>query len=125
MRPASRSTLPSLLLLLLLPTLSASLIPISTFTDYQCNTPSTAATNVSLPLDVCVVTVGIQSFQLPKTPCAGGGAPSVLNYGFTDNFCSKEWLYHTEYGDGCYRADGEGAAFGSILLTCKEEDPSR
>ncbi|MCJ1441265.1 MAG: hypothetical protein MMC23_001751 [Stictis urceolatum] len=101
---------------------ASSMIDITTFTDNKCNEKSTTAGNVSLPLDACVVTIGMQSFQLPTIPCAGGGASSVQQYGFTDSSCSDQWLYYVNYGGGCKGADTAGEAFGSIILTCKDTD---
>ncbi|KAK6217770.1 hypothetical protein LQW54_003279, partial [Pestalotiopsis sp. IQ-011] len=66
----------------------------------------------------------LESFQFPSTPCAGGGAPSVLSYAFTDQYCIKSWLYTANYGKGCRGADTAGSAYGSILLTCRAESSS-
>lgn len=99
-------------------------ITISTFTDNECNTASTTAPSVSIPLDACIVTIGMESFQFPTTPCAGGGAPSVLSYAFTDQSCIKSWLYTANYGKGCRGADTAGSAYGSIMLTCRAESSS-
>ena len=38
---------------------ASSMIDITTFTDNKCNEKSTTAGNVSLPLDACVVTIGM------------------------------------------------------------------
>ncbi|KAF3001613.1 hypothetical protein E8E14_006647 [Neopestalotiopsis sp. 37M] len=124
MIPAMYSLHLWLLAAILLRVGAQSNVTISTFTDNECNTASTITPSVSIPLDACIVTIGMESFQLPTTPCAGGGAPSVLTYGFTDQHCIKSWLYTAGYGKGCRGADSAGEAYGSILLTCRAESDS-
>jgi len=92
-------------------------VSLTVYTDNRCNTPSTTATNVSVPLDACIVTIGMGSVKVPTIPCSGG-APSVQQYGFTDSTCTN-YGGDYYYGGGCHGTLALGEAIGSILVTCK------
>ena len=123
--------LSSLLILVLSSALGSTLttrateIPLSLYTDESCLTPSTSAPNITLGLNVCTVTTGLESFILPVTPCISG---NVAVWGFTDNACANlgtsSWEISTKH---CYASSSNGA-IAAIMLTCDanadETEPS-
>ncbi|KIM95699.1 hypothetical protein OIDMADRAFT_33784 [Oidiodendron maius Zn] len=123
--------LSSLLILVLSNALGSTLttrateIPLSLYTDESCLTPSTSAPNITLGLNVCTVTTGLESFILPVTPCISG---NVAVWGFTDNACANlgtgSWEISATH---CYASSSNGA-IAAIMLTCDanadETEPS-
>jgi hypothetical protein len=113
--------LSSLLILVLSSALGSTLttrateIPLSLYTDESCLTPSTSAPNITLGLNVCTVTTGLESFILPVIPCING---NVAVWGFTDNVCANlgtgSWEISATH---CYTSSSNGA-IAAIMLTC-------
>jgi len=96
-------------------TTRATEIPLSLYTDESCLTPSTSAPNITLGLNVCTVTTGLESFILPVTPCISG---NVAVWGFTGNACANlgtgSWEISATH---CYTSSSNGA-IAAIMLTC-------
>lgn len=105
---------------------SATEIPMTLYTDNSCDDPSTTAANVSLNIDVCVVTPGLGSFVLEPFPCSSG---SVTTYVFSDTACGNVAGSPTRGGggdgtnDNCYGLlTGDIAA---IMLSCDQTSPGQ
>jgi hypothetical protein len=106
---------------------SATEIPMTLYTDNSCDDPSTTAANVSLNIDVCVVTPGLGSFVLEPFPCSSG---SVITYVFSDTACgnvAEDSVFRGGGNDGdnanCYGPiKGDLAA---IMLSCNQDTPGQ
>jgi hypothetical protein len=99
------------------------------YTDQGCSTPSASNPNVTLGLNVCAVTTGLESFILFPTPCTSG---DVAVWMFTDVACgnpasSLDWYHGANGNIDCY-ATFKGA-MAAVMLTCDantdETEPSR
>ncbi|KAN0101528.1 hypothetical protein V8E51_012038 [Hyaloscypha variabilis] len=100
-------------------------IPLSLYTDEECVSPSTSAPNITLELNVCAVTTGMESFVLLPTPCISG---NVEVWGFVDNMCENLGTsYWSNSKKNCYASSSNGA-IAAIMLTCDantdETEPS-
>ena len=104
-------------------------ISLSLFTDTHCSTPSTNNSQVTLGINVCAVTPGLESFIYTPVACSTGFAKAWM---FTDVGCAKpidpDWYIDgTNGNDYCYQAYVPGV-FPAIMLTCdtdtKETTPS-
>ena len=105
--------------MVMLPIASGFDIPITLYTDTDCVTPSTSATNVSLGIGVCAVTPGLSSFHLGSFPCLSG---SVRYYIFGDTACGHTTDFTDHYAD-CHSAIEGGLA--AVMLSCNQEDPEQ
>jgi hypothetical protein len=102
-------------------------IALSLYTDHACSTPSASNPNVTLGLNVCAVTTGLESFVLSPVPCISG---DVAHWVFTDVACedvSGAYERGANNNMNCYAAyDG---AMAAVMLTCDgdadETEPSR
>lgn len=103
---------------------------LSLFTDEHCSTPSTTNPNVTLGINVCAVTTGLESFIYIPVACTTGFAKAWV---FTDVGCAKpvdpDYYYVGGTGnDYCYAAYIPGV-FPALMLTCDadadEVTPSR
>lgn len=106
---------------------SATEIPMTLYTDNGCENPSTTAANVSLNIDVCVVTPGLGSYILEPFPCSSG---SVVSYVFTDTACgnvAQDTVFRGGgvFGgnDNCYGPTGGDMA--AIMLSCNQDTPGQ
>ena len=108
----------TLLHVFVLPVARGSDIPITLYTDIDCVTPSTSATNVSLGIGVCVATLGLSSFHLGSFPCLSG---SVSSYVFSDTACGSagDSFYYYRGLNDCMSAYNGGLA--AIMLSCNQE----
>lgn len=100
---------------------------LSLYTDHACSTPSASNPNVTLGLNVCAVTTGLQSFILPPVPCTSG---KVAQWVFTDVTCgsvSNDYYLSANSNSNCYAA--YHGAMAAVMLTCDgdahETEPSR
>ena len=102
---------------------------LSLYTDQACSTPSATNPNVTLGLNVCAVTTGLESFILLPAPCTSG---DVAVWMFTDVACGNtasvlDW-YHGA-GDNNYCWAAFNGAMAAVMLTCdadtSETEPSR
>lgn len=92
---------------------------LSLFTDEHCSTASTTNPNVTLGINVCAVTTGLESFIYTPVACTTGFAKAWM---FTDVGCAKpvdpDYYYAGVTGnDYCYAAYIPGV-FPSLMLTC-------
>jgi hypothetical protein len=103
---------------------------LSLFTDEHCSTPSTTNPNVTLGINVCAVTTGLESFIYVPVACTTGFAKAWV---FTDVGCTKPVDPDYYYVGGssnnyCYAAYIPGV-FPALMLTCDadadEVTPSR
>jgi hypothetical protein len=102
-------------------------IALMLYTDHACSTPSASNPNVTLGLNVCAVTTGLESFILTPVPCTSG---NVANWVFSDVACgdvSSAYYRGANDNNDCYAAyDG---AMAALMLTCDgdvdETEPSR
>jgi hypothetical protein len=103
---------------------------LSLFTDEHCSTPSTTNPNVTLGINVCAVTTGLESFIYVPVACTTGFAKAWV---FTDVGCAKPVDPDYYYVGGssnnyCYAAYIPGV-FPALMLTCDadadEVTPSR
>lgn len=103
---------------------------LSLFTDEHCSTPSTTNPNVTLGINVCAVTTGLESFIYVPVACTTGFAKAWV---FTDVGCAKpvdpDYYYVGESSNNyCYAAYIPGV-FPALMLTCdadaEEVTPSR
>lgn len=102
-------------------------IALSLYTDHACSTPSASNPNITLGLNVCAVTTGLESFILSPVPCTSG---DVAHWVFTDVACgdvSDAYYRGASNNMDCYAAyDG---AMAAVMLTCDgdadETEPSR
>jgi hypothetical protein len=103
---------------------------LSLFTDEHCSTPSTTNPNLTIGINVCVVTAGLKSFIYTPVACTTGLAKAWV---FTDVGCAKPvdpgWYYAGgNENDYCYAAYVPGV-FPALMLTCDadadEVTPSR
>lgn len=105
---------------------SATEIPMTLYTDNSCDDPSTTAANVSLNIDVCVVTPGLGSFVLEPFPCSSG---SVITYVFSDTACGNVVEGGvTRGGDGSNNDNCYGLIQGdlaAIMLSCNQDTPGQ
>ncbi|PMD13729.1 hypothetical protein NA56DRAFT_755500 [Hyaloscypha hepaticicola] len=117
------------LTLALLARRSTAGVSLSLYTDQSCTTPSATNPNVTLGLNVCAVTTGLESFILLPTPCVSG---DVAAWMFTDIACGNpagimDWYHGAGGNDYCW-ATFHGA-MAAVMLTCdanKDETyPSR
>jgi hypothetical protein len=89
------------------------------YTDHVCLTPSASNPNVTLGLNVCAVTTGLESFILDPTPCTTG---NVQGWIFLDTSCSNSGsLYPSGNSEYCY-APLEGGGIASLMLTCDQSE---
>lgn len=104
-------------------------VSLTLYTDQACSTPSATNPNVTLGLNVCAVTTGLESFILLPTPCVSG---DVAAWMFTDTACGNpatimDW-YHGA-GDNNYCWATFHGAMAAVMLTCdpdqEETYPSR
>ncbi|TVY71416.1 hypothetical protein LSUE1_G005365 [Lachnellula suecica] len=100
---------------------------LSLYTDQGCSTPSTTNPNVTLGLNVCAVTTGMESFVIDPTPCTSGNVQAWM---FLDVACgnpSSNWYHGANGNNYCY-ATYKGA-MAAVMLTCDgntdETTPSR
>lgn len=94
-------------------------IPLSLYTDHVCLTPSASNPNVTLGLNVCAVTTGLESFILDPTPCTTG---NVQGWIFLDTACSNQGsIYSSGNNKYCY-APFEGGGIASLMLTCDQSE---
>jgi len=106
---------------------SSTAIPLTLYTDHACSTPSASNPNVTLGLNVCAVTTGLESFVLSPFPCTSG---NVAQWVFADVACgdvSNAYYHGAGNNNYCYAAyDG---AIAAVMLTCDgdayETEPSR
>jgi hypothetical protein len=102
-------------------------IPLTLYTDHACSTPSSSNPNVTLGLNVCAVTTGLESFVLEPFPCTSG---NVAQWVFTDVACGdvSDAYYHGA-GDNNYCYAAYNGAMAAVMLTCDgdayETEPSR
>jgi len=105
-------------------------ISLSLFTAHHCSTPSTTNPNVTLGINVCAVTPGLESFIYTPVACSTDFAKAWM---FSDVGCAKpidpDYYFPGSSGnDYCYGAYIPGV-FAAIMLTCdtdtKETTPSR
>jgi hypothetical protein len=103
---------------------------LSLFTDQHCSTPSATNSNVTLGINVCAVTPGLESFIYTPVACTTGFAKAWV---FTDVGCAKPVSPDYYYAGGnsndyCYAAYIPGV-FPALMLTCDadahEVTPSR
>jgi len=99
---------------------------LSLFTDEHCSTPSTTNPSVTLGINVCAVTTGLESFIYVPVACTTGFAKAWV---FTDVGCANPVDPDYYYVDGsCYAAYIPGV-FPALMLTCDadadEVTPSR
>ncbi len=107
--------------LALLPvTLANTVIPITLYTDHSCTTPSTLTNTTTLPLDTCVVTTGLGSFDLPSFPCTSG---DVQQYIFTDIACGTlaDMFAYSLGPNDCY--ESSKGPLAAIVLSCNQDSP--
>jgi hypothetical protein len=111
-------------------TRSSTGISLSLFTNEHCSTPSTTNPNVTLGINVCAVTTGLESFIYIPVACTTGFAKAWV---FTDVGCAKPVDLDYYYVGGssnnyCYAAYIPGV-FPALMLTCdtdaEEVTPSR
>jgi hypothetical protein len=104
-------------------------VSLSLYTDQSCTTPSATNPNVTLGLNVCAVTTGLESFILLPSPCTSG---DVAAWMFNDIACGNpagfmDWYHGAGGNDYCW-ATFHGA-MAAVMLTCdanKDETyPSR
>jgi hypothetical protein len=94
-------------------------IPLSLYTDHVCSTPSASNPNVTLGLNVCAVTTGLESFILDPNPCTTG---NVQGWIFLDTACSNSGsIYSSGNNKYCY-APLEGGGIASLMLTCDQSE---
>jgi hypothetical protein len=102
-------------------------IALMLYTDHACSTPSASNPNVTLGLNVCAVTTGLESFILTPVPCTSG---NVAHWVFSDVACgdvSSAYYHGANDNNDCFAAyDG---AMAALMLTCDgnvdELEPSR
>ena len=105
----------------LLPAILAnSLVPVTLYSDHSCTTPSTLTNTTTLPLDTCVVTTGLGSFELPSFPCTSG---DVQQYIFTDVACGTlaDMFAYSVSSNNCY--ESSKGALAAIMLSCNQDTP--
>jgi hypothetical protein len=94
-------------------------IPLLLYTDHVCLTPSASNPNVTLELNVCAITTGLESFILDPTPCTTG---NVQGWTFLDTACRNPGpVYSSGNIKYCY-APLEGGGIGSVMLTCDQSE---
>jgi hypothetical protein len=94
-------------------------IPLLLYTDHVCLTPSASNPNVTLGLNVCAVTTGLESFILDPTPCTTG---NVQGWIFLDTACGNPGsVYPSGNNKYCY-APLEGGGIASLMLTCDQSE---
>lgn len=92
-------------------------IPLAFYTDHACLTPSASNPNVTLELNVCVVTTGLESFVHDPTPCTAG---NVQGWTFLDTACKNQAsVYSSGTVKYCY-APIAGGGIASLMLTCDQ-----
>lgn len=94
--------------------------PLALYTDESCTIPSTSNPNVTLGLNVCAVTTGLESFVIYPPSCTSG---SVKPWVFTDVACgtvSSNYYRGANLNDYCY-ATYHGA-MAAVMVTCDGED---
>jgi hypothetical protein len=102
-------------------------IALSLYTDNACSTLSASNPNITLGLNVCAVTTGLESFLLSPVPCSSG---NVAQWVFTDVACgdvSNAYYRGASNNMDCYAA--YKGAMAAVMLTCDgdadETEPSR
>jgi hypothetical protein len=98
--------------------------PLSLYTDHACSTPSASSSNVTLGLNICAVTTGLESFILSPVPCISG---NVAQWVFKDVACGAVSDDYYRGVNNCYAA--YHGAMAAVMLTCdgdaSETVPSR
>jgi serine/threonine protein kinase len=89
------------------------------YTSNKCKTPGTTSPNVTLGLNVCAITTGMESFLMRPIPCTSGNIKAWI---FTDTVCGKTTLQYDAWDDGCY--DAWYGAIAAIMLTCGDPGTS-
>ena len=95
-------------------------IPISLYTDIECETPSALHSNASIALGVCAVTPGLGSVDLNPFPCTSG---DVKVWAFSDTACGKQDDIFI-LGSNCFGRANSGA-YAAIMLSCDADEPGQ
>ncbi|OQV06634.1 hypothetical protein CLAIMM_11177 [Cladophialophora immunda] len=96
------------------------------YTDHACSTPSASNPNITLGLNVCADTTGLESVILNPVPCTSG---NVRIWAFTDLGCRdvSAGVYRGANNNNYCYAAFQGA-IAAIMLTCdtdtSEVEPS-
>ena len=92
-------------------------IPVTLYTDIDCNVPSTQNSNVTINTGTCAVTPGLGSVVLDPFPCTSGDVQVAV---FSDTACGKQDDIFVGINH-CFERAVEGS-YAAMMLFCSAEE---